>query len=86
MGCEVIKLPDGTTIIACSRGRQSRERCACGRVATIQCDWPLSGDKAGHTCDRWCCRSCAAHVGDDRDYCPAHARLAGKQEPLKGVR
>ncbi len=76
MPCNVYRSDDGEiTAIVCSRGRQSRKLCSCGRPATLLCDWPLAGPKAGKTCDRPICTRCASHVGPDRDYCQAHARL-----------
>lgn len=60
---------------ACSRD-QRQPRCAvCGAPSTKLCDQPLTGPKAGKTCDRPLCARCAVHVGPDRDLCPAHARL-----------
>lgn len=77
MGCEFVPLPDGYAII-CSRGRRGKQCSACKRApATLECDWPLTGSKAGKTCDRPLCRPCALLVkqasGDTVDYCPAHA-------------
>lgn len=60
------------TGFACSR---ERHRCACGKRATIQCDFPLTGPKAGKTCDKWLCRGCAVSVGENVDYCQAHAAM-----------
>jgi len=75
MPCKVIAAGDGGVIIACSRGQQ-RQRCACGRPADRLCDYPLRGAKAGQTCSRPICSRCATRVGPNRDYCPAHARMA----------
>ena len=77
MGCEFVPLPDGYAVI-CSRGRRGKQCSACKRnPATLECDWPLTGSKAGKTCDRPLCRPCALLVkqasGDTVDYCPAHA-------------
>jgi hypothetical protein len=69
MVCEVVKGPFGPMIVC--GPRRPRKRCACGAVATLQCDWPVPG-KASGTCDAWLCRRCARHVGADTDYCPAH--------------
>lgn len=68
---------DGNVIgIACSRERVRLCSTGCGRRATKLCDFPLSGKKAGKTCDADLCERCAEHVGPDRDYCPPHARAA----------
>lgn len=73
---------DGNVIgIACSR--ESVKLCsACkSRRHTKLCDFPLSGKKAGKTCDAPLCDRCAEHVGPDRDYCPPHARAAKDGAP-----
>lgn len=73
--CEVVKLPDGGVAILCSRGRRGVKRCAvagCGRDAPYLCDFPLTGPKAGQTCDRPLCSVHARQVGPDRHYCYAH--------------
>lgn len=85
MPCDIHKLKDGTTIIACTRGPRERHYCTCGRVARFQCDYPLSGPKEGQMCDRWICGVCKQSVGEDRDYCPVHARLAQDQPALPGI-
>jgi hypothetical protein len=69
--------------VVCTRRR--RPRCAsCGttRGAFVLCDYPLSGAKAGQTCSRVICQSCATHVDPDHDYCPPHARLLGSQQDI----
>lgn len=66
--CKTVRLPDGGVAIVRFSGKQPQHKCACGRPATIQCDYP-EGDG---TCDKWLCKSCAVHVGRDRDYCPSH--------------
>jgi len=47
----------------------------CGRVATLQCDYPTR-TRAGkaRTCDAWICQGCATEVGPDRHHCPPHQR------------
>lgn len=64
------------TIIACGR---RRKRCACGRIATKKCDFPLSGAKGGTTCDADICDGCATPIGPNVDYCGPHDRLAKKR-------
>ena len=83
MGCDRIDLGGGGFAIICSRGRRRPTCKACkDRPATRQCDWPLTGRAAGKTCDANLCERCAVHVGEDRDYCPAHARVAERQLEL----
>lgn len=48
--------------------------CQTTRDITL-CDFPLTGRKAGQTCDRPVCRHHAMHEDPDTDYCPAPARL-----------
>jgi len=70
--CETIEMADGTRAIVCHSGpRQRAPLCRCGRVSSIQCDFPLLH---GGTCDRHLCRYCAVPVGRDRDYCQEHPR------------
>lgn len=81
MGCERVDFPGGMAF-ACSRGVK-RERCdtpGCGRPSVALCDWLLAGKKAGKTCDRRMCEGCRTSVGEDRDYCPAHARATEAPE------
>src|SRR6266404_2980040 len=66
MKCERVNLGDGTVAIICSRG-QRRTRCStpgCNRQASKLCDFPLAGAKAGKTCDRGLCASCAVNMGE----------------------
>lgn len=80
MPCETHRSPDGEILfVACSRGRTRHAPCDCcgKRPHTKLCDYPLQGKRAGQTCDRKMCASCATKVGPDRDYCPPHAKLAG---------
>ena len=69
MPCLPFTLPGGARGILCTRTR--RPRCACGTVATLQCDAP-SKRRSG-TCDRHLCAICATEVGPDRHLCPQHA-------------
>lgn len=78
MPCRTIKLPDGTTAIACTRGR--RGTCSvpgCGRPSERLCDYllaPFEVGKEPKTCDAKLCSRCAVRVGPNKDYCPPHAR------------
>ena len=74
MACEIKPFVGGGFAIICSRGRKPRALCqepGCKNIHTKLCDWP--GPHAG-TCDRMLCDDHATSVGDDKDYCPAHAR------------
>jgi hypothetical protein len=77
MPSDKIPVPGGV-IIACSRG-QRRRQCsvpACHGWMVALCDFPLTGRKAGKTCDK---PLCPAHrvkqPGENVDYCPAHDAL-----------
>jgi hypothetical protein len=80
MGCNRFTNGD-TTVIVCSRGT-SKRRCQCGRVATILCDFPLSGAREGKTCDKPCCHACSVSRGKDHDYCRAHDEYARRNPTL----
>ena len=75
MTCRTIITGPGSFAIVCTRGER-KKRCACGNVATLLCDFPLTGEKTGKTCDAPICRRCAKSVGPNRDYCPAHGRIS----------
>lgn len=71
----VVKLPGGGTAIVCGRGL-SRKRCVtCGKPSDVLCDYPVKRNGKEGTCDRPCCREHAVSVGDNRDYCLAHAEF-----------
>jgi hypothetical protein len=76
MPCRTIVDGHGGFAIVCSRGQRaaSCEEPGCMAPGTQLCDYPLTGEKAGKTCDRRICRRHANHVGHDRDVCPAHAK------------
>jgi len=74
MHCSHFNLPGGGTAIIC--GRDRLKACAvCGLPSAKLCDFPLTGVKAGKTCDRPVCEKCAVHSEPDTDYCPTHARM-----------
>lgn len=62
MPCRQFVTADGHVGFACSRGQRQPE---------LLCDWPLTGAKAGKTCDR----EAPHHIGPDTDLCGAHFRL-----------
>ena len=84
MPCDPFKvtLPDGSSAMGwiCTRGpRRQPPRCKCGRPSTLLCDYPLTGAKAGKTCDRPLCTHCATEVGPGRHLCPAHAKMSPRE-------
>lgn len=68
MTCEHITLPSGGSAIVCS----SRQKCRCGRRATLLCDWKVPSRQSG-TCDKPICSKCTTSPAPDKDLCPAHA-------------
>lgn len=80
MICHDMDLGNGVRAIVCTRG--SRKKCACGGPASKLCDFPLSGEKAGKTCDTAMCDRCAVNVGPDRDYCQPHFRYVQQRPGL----
>lgn len=79
MTCRPFNLGNGVTGWACSRGEPAKRCKECGARASKLCDYPLSGSKAGKTCDVNLCSRCAVSVGPDLDYCPVHSRVRAKQ-------
>ena len=74
MPCRVIELEDGSTMIACSRGRHEVVRCVvCGAIAAFLCDYEI---EPGKTCDAPLCGQCRFNVGV-KDYCHAHTGKLG---------
>lgn len=88
MTCRRIDLGNGDFIITCSRGRATTHPCRfCGQPSALQCDYALSGKKAGKTCDAHMCKACSTNqgktaAGETIDYCPPHARMVAKQQVL----
>lgn len=72
MACERVSLPGGIQAIVCGT-RSRRQRCACGKPATLLCDWKVPTRRSG-TCDAPICASCATSPAPEKDICPAHAR------------
>lgn len=70
MACKHITLPGGGTAIVC--GTRRRQRCACGRPATLACDWKVQARKSG-TCDAPICAQCTTSPAPGKDLCPLHA-------------
>jgi hypothetical protein len=76
MTCTPISLPNGARAIVC--GTRRRQRCKCGRPATLLCDWKLKQPATGRTCDKPLCESCATSPAPDKDLCPEHALAFGE--------
>lgn len=83
--CTYVKMPGGGVAIVCSRGRR-HTKCACGRTATLLCDWKVKGKKSG-TCDVPICDRCTHSPAAGKDLCPTHAaewtyRTASRAEEM----
>lgn len=70
MTCETVTLPGGQRAIVCSRARRRPKCRACGRPATLECDWKKPRKKSG-TCDAPICDRCTTSPAPDKDICPA---------------
>ncbi|MBY0394559.1 MAG: hypothetical protein K2Q27_14990 [Novosphingobium sp.] len=70
MTCERVILPGGGAAIVCTTSK--RKRCACGKRATLECDWKVPSRRSG-TCDAPICASCTTSPAPEKDLCPAHA-------------
>jgi hypothetical protein len=68
MACEHVTMPGGSRAIVC--GTRKRKRCACGRTATLLCDWKVPGG----TCDADLCSECTMSPAPDKDLCSKHAQ------------
>jgi hypothetical protein len=85
MTCARVTLADGADAWLCSRGRRAPSCRFCGAPADRQCDYPLTGRRAGETCDVYMCPRCAVTElgkgpdGDSYDLCLPHAKLVRQQ-------
>jgi len=70
--CDEIKLSDGSSLLICGL-RAFRKFCACGRQATLLCDWKVAAHKSG-TCDRPICSHHAKQVAPGKHLCPLHQK------------
>lgn len=75
MPCNPVDLGGGAFAIACTRGRRPIICVHCGRPGNRLCDFPLTGAKAGKTCDRPLCAKCAVRRKPGIDYCQVHAGM-----------
>lgn len=69
MACEHVALPNGGSAIVCG---VRRRKCACGRRATLECDWKVPTKKSG-TCDAPICPNCTTSPAPEKDLCKKHA-------------
>ena len=83
MPCERHEFGDGITVIVCSR--RPAQPCSvpgCQRRYEKLCDYPVTRNGQAATCDANLCAKCAVpQKGPDRDFCPAHAKLAARKAP-----
>lgn len=76
MSC-VVRDGEGNAVgFACSRGSRHKRTCAYCKVreATLLCDEPLRGARAGKTCSGALCVGCATQVDVNVHVCPPHRR------------
>jgi hypothetical protein len=79
MPCTPIK-GDGFTGIVCSSGSRRPKKCAyCGAPSNRLCDFPLTGPKAGQTCDVPMCYRCTWSPRVEKDYCRPHRATVGAE-------
>lgn len=81
MACHHVPLEGGGHAIICTSGR--RKRCACGRPATLECDWKVPKRKSG-TCDAPICAHCTTSPAPDKDLCPKHAEEWARWKAERG--
>lgn len=93
MACEHVQLPDGSRAIVCGP-KKKQQRCACGRPATLLCDWKVPSRKSG-TCDAPICSHCTTSPARNKDLCPDHGadfqawkirKAAARQYAQEGAR
>lgn len=82
MTCERVSLPGGGAAIVC--GTRRRQRCGCGRPATLLCDWKQRAKKSG-TCDAPICGSCTTSPAPGKDLCPSHAAAFAEWKDKRAV-
>lgn len=82
MPCKFVKLEGGGVAIVKFAKQRTKPCASCGRPSTKLCDYPLTGAKAGKTCDRAMCDKHSVHVGTDTDYCIIHSTMMKQQALL----
>lgn len=84
MQCRKVAFPGGGTAFICGPKPRRRNCKFCSRYADLECDFPLTGKKAGQTCEAPMCVRCSTTVrgpkGEQLDYCPPHERYRAKVE------
>ena len=75
----MVPMPGGGYAIVCTRGRRPINCHYCGRPGGLLCDFPLSGQKAGQTCDAPLCHRCTWSPSAGKDYCRPHRTLIEQQ-------
>lgn len=72
MACRSVHFLKGSAIV-CGPAPRARACSVCKRQTSeyVLCDFPIV-HRARKTCDAVLCRACAAHRGEERDYCPLH--------------
>lgn len=83
MPCEHVAMPGGGTAIICTS--RSRQRCGCGRPATLLCDWLVPTKRSG-TCDEPICRTCSMSPAPEKDLCAGHAAAWEKWQADRATR
>jgi hypothetical protein len=87
MGCQVIRMKDGTTALVCGRGKYNEPCHYCHKPSTSMCDHPVFRMNKKETCDTPMCDDCKNIIGDNLDLCRSHFnfwRNNGKKFVLGG--
>ena len=79
MQCRKVALPGGGAAFICGPKPRRRNCKFCSRYADLECDFPLTGKKAGQTCDAPICSRCTTRT-DGKDFCPPHQRYYEAQQ------
>lgn len=83
MTCELIDIPGVGKGFVCGK-LPPRQKCGCGRPATLLCDWKVPNTiRKSQTCDAPICSRCTTSPAPDKDLCKRHAR---EFETWKGKR
>lgn len=83
MACRIIANGKEGFVVVCTRGGTTRTRCGvpgCWAEGAKLCDFPVERKGKPGTCDAKLCAQHATSVGEDKDYCPPHAKRARERE------